>query len=1076
MKKLLNGGWEFALGTPEHFSAVRLPHDWLIASEANSTRMCEALRRGVEAQAETLMISNPSNLYAPGIGWYRRTLDSSMFLHGQRVFLRFDGVMGESTLFVNGKEIGCWKYGYTAFEFDITDSLNFSGNTILLKVEYNSPCSRWYTGAGIYRDVCLIVKNPCHFVSDGIYVTTFLTEGQWTFDVTADVVTDSRPYEITHDLLDGGNRIEEWDIDHPRLYTLRSTLRVAGEIMDSVDTRIGFRTIECTPDRGFFLNGRHLKLRGVCLHHDLGLLGAAVHTDAIRRQLAIFKAMGANAIRTAHNPPASIFMSIADEMGFLVLSEISDVWHHAKTPYDYARHFDEWIEKDVASWIRRDRNHPSVIMWSLGNEIPDTHKDPENATQTLRRLMSLVEQHDPRRHARVTLCSNYMPWANTQECADIIKLIGYNYAEYLYAAHHALHPDWIIYGSETCSTVQSRGIYHFPLEASVMADDDLQCSALGNSRTSWGAENVESCIKADDEALFSLGQFVWAGQDYLGEPTPYHTKNSYLGHVDTAGFPKDSYFIFQAAWTDWREAPMIHLWPYWDFSPGQMVDVRVCSNAPTVELFLDGTSLGKRNLSPDMTVTDITTTWKISYRPGTLKAVAYGSSGEIIAEKTRSSFEDAHIIKLNSLQITELSFITITALDSRGNLVENANRRINVLVKDGELLGLDNGDSTDYEPYGSTSRRMFNGKLLAIVRGSNPRIEASFDDKDIPVRKIELVQDGWHVEAQTYPPDATHTDLHWRVTDEKGIDTPLVQFHVANDQRSVEVVPKGDGTVYIRCGTKNGKGHLDLYAQREMTITGKGKPFLDPYSYVSGGLYSTCNRTLTNGNERGIATARDGESHVVFADLDFGSYGSNEISLDLFPLDAEPFTFSLWDDMPGNGGMKICDLTYDKGSIWNTYQRTTYQLPRRLSGIVSFCLVFRQKVHIKGFVFTRLEKAFQRLNAGECDSISGDTYVVRNGCVQEIGNNVSLVFKDMDFGVDGAMQLELCWKSRIPHNSVRVTWEGKSRHATMVELSGSESYIQEIFPLGETIRGRKTIILEFLPGCIIDVAWLRFLP
>ena len=233
-------------------------------------------------------------------------------------------------------------------------------------------------------------------------------------------------------------------------------------------------------------------------------------------------------------------------------------------------------------------------MWSVGNEISDTHNDPKSGTETLLRLMKLVKKHDPKGHAPVTLCSNYMHWENAQKCADIVKLIGYNYAESLYDAHHASHPDWIIYGSETCATVQSRGVYHFPLSKSILADDDLQCSALGNSATSWGAKSVEACILADRKARYSLGQFILAGQDHLGEPTPYHTKNSYLGHIDTAGFPKDSYYIIQAAWTDYKKAPMIHIFPYWDFSPGQVIDVRVCSNAPRIELFFNNESLERQ--------------------------------------------------------------------------------------------------------------------------------------------------------------------------------------------------------------------------------------------------------------------------------------------------------------------------------------------------------------------------------------------------------------------------------------------------------------------------------------------------
>jgi beta-galactosidase len=360
-----------------------------------------------------------------------------------------------------------------------------------------------------------------------------------------------------------------WDIDSPNLYFLKSELSLNGEVIDAAETRFGFREIQFTQNDGFFLNGRRVKLCGVCQHHDTGALGAVADKDAIKRQLLLLREMGVNAIRTAHNPPAAVFMELADTMGFLVMSELTDMWQLPKTEYDYARFFDGWVEKDAASWIRRDRNCPSVIMWSVGNEIYDTHADFEAGAATLKKLMALVSEHDPDTHARVTLGSNYMPWENTQKCADIIKLIGYNYAEYLYGEHHSAHPDWLIYGSETGSTVQSRGVYHFPYSKPLLADDDMQCSALGNSSTSWGAKSVEAFLTDDRDAEFSLGQFVWTGTDYIGEPTPYQTKNSYFGHIDTAGFPKDSFYVIKSAWTDYKKAPFVHIFPYWDFSRGQ---------------------------------------------------------------------------------------------------------------------------------------------------------------------------------------------------------------------------------------------------------------------------------------------------------------------------------------------------------------------------------------------------------------------------------------------------------------------------------------------------------------------------
>ena len=1046
---LLNDGWQFAKEEPRDFVPVQLPHDWLI--------------------------SDTSNLYESGIGYYRRTLDSSFLKGGQQLFLRFDGVYMDTTVFVNGQAAGVWKNGCTAFTINITNLISHVKlNEILVQVDYKSPSARWYTGAGIYRDVFLIVKDVCYFVPDGMYVSTYQEDGAWQYDVQAEVVSDGRPYDLRHSLLDIHDGIIPWDITHPKLYTLRSELIVDGHVMDTEETQIGFRTISITSDKGFFLNGRHVKLKGVCLHSDLGALGGAVYKDAIRRQLAIMQSMGVNAVRTAHNPPAKAFMELTDEMGILVMSELSDTWRRPKNTYDYARYFDEWIEYDAASWIRRDRNHPSLILWSIGNEIQDTHIDAQDGANTMIRLMDLVREHDPRRNAELTFCSNYMPWENTQKCADIIKVAGYNYGEKYYAAHHAAHPDWIIYGGETCSTVQSRGIYHFPLSKSVLADDDLQCSALGNSTTSWGAKNVESCILGDLQTPYSMGQFIWAGQDYIGEPTPYHTKNAYLGHVDTAGFPKDSYYLFKAGWTDFAKEPTIHLYPYWDFSPGQSIDVRVCSNAPYVELFQDDKSMGRRKLDGQLVAN-----WQLCYHPGVIKAVAYDNAGTVVATAQRHSFSDAVALNVHDDIWGQLHFYTITALDKQGNIVENANRRVFISVSDGTLLGMDNGDATDYDQYQSDNRRMFSGKLLAIVKANpnkTPILSAKFCEKDIPIRKVEMASNGYNVTAKLFPENASYKDLLWRVTDIGGIDSPLAILKVSADGQSATLLPRGDGVAYMRCSPKNGRNHAAFISTIQFTLSGHGKPFLDPYNFVSGGLYTKSNVELTNGNDRGVATLRDGESHVGFENLDFGTYGSDEITLPLFPLEKSAFTFGVWEGMPGEDGRKICDLHYDWGSIWNTYQQVTWKLPQRLKGVTTLCLVFNRKVHIKGFRFTRLEKAFQRLSACESDAKYGDSYTVMDEAIVNIGNNVTLTYKDMDFGFHGTSHVALCWRSTLARNAIQFVFSGEDGESRlMVDVGQALEYENQTFALGSTITGRQTVSLVFLPGCQLDLHWLQFL-
>jgi beta-galactosidase len=393
---------------------------------------------------------------------------------------------------------------------------------------------------------------------------------------------------------------------------------------------------------------------------------------------------------------------------------------------------------------------------------------------------------------------------------------------------------------------------------------------------------------------------------------------------------------------------------------------------------------------------------------------------------------------------------------------------------------MDNGDSSDYDQYQTNSRRMFAGKLLAIVKpdaGKKARVSARLDDEDIPIRKIELDINNYEIKATVFPPNATYSDLTWRLTDEAGIDSPLGSLTVSADGKSASLAPRGDGEVYIRCCAKNGKDHIALISLRALVIEGMGKPFLDPYSFVSAGLCNYSNVELTNGNERGMATLRGTESHMGFKDVDFGDYGSDEITLPLFPLEGNPFEFEIWEGMPNEGGEKLCAVIYDKGSIWNIYQDVTYKLPRRLKGVTALCLVFRQKVHVKGFIFTAYRKAFQKLTAPEADSITGDSFEVKTETVEKIGNNVSLIFGGMDFGEKGTARIALGWKSKLAKNSIQIIFTDESDTIRkMIIVDGSTSWTEGIFPLGETITGKKTVTLSFLPGCNIDLAWIRFMP
>ncbi|OKP70036.1 glycoside hydrolase [Paenibacillus sp. P3E] len=1156
IKRKLNGGWHFTkqpLGSElanvladADWMPVTLPHDWLIY--------------------------NTHALYEDGEGWYRTTLSLAEVPAHQLWSLRFEGVYMNSTLYVNGHVAGKWKYGYSTFEFDITPYLSGGDNTIVMRVIHESPNSRWYSGAGIYRSVWLKITPKTHIAPDGIYIAARRTDsGSWTVDVDCELQVEegrgTTGLKLRHTVMDACGTVirqEEsavpaqerdqkvhalsrltieqpllWDIGSPHLYTLRTELLDQDGIMEVEEQAFGFRTVELDSQKGFFLNGRYVKIYGVCQHHDLGCLGAAVNKTALRRQFVLLQEMGVNAIRTAHNMPAVELMELADEMGVLIVSEAFDMWERSKTPYDYARFFPEWWKKDIASWVRRDRNHPSLIMWSIGNEIYDTHADDRGQELTWM-LQDEVLAHDPRGNAFVTIGSNYMPWDNAQKCADIVKVAGYNYGEKYYDQQHKEHPDWFIYGSETCSTVQSRGVYHFPLAQPVLADDDLQCSSLGNSSTSWGAKSTEACITSDRDAAYSLGQFLWTGFDYIGEPTPYFTKNSYFGQLDTAGFPKDSYYIYKAEWTDYRTDPMIHIFPYWDFSEGQLIDVRVCSNAPRIELFFNDVSRGTYDID-HVHGHKLLGEWRLPYSEGVLRAVAYDEQGNVIASEQISSFGDAASLVLTpdkhelSADGQDLIFVTITASDMQGLQVENANNRVHLSLEGpGRLIGLDNGDSTDYDPYKGTNRRMFSGKLLAVIAGTlepgtitlratSPEIapaelilhsgapargtsgdgelflyadcplegkgeSAEVESKkaaEIPVRKLEIIcpegntltpeHSALPVRVKLHPENATFQEVEWRITNAAGIDANIASIEVKGHEAVITGL--GDGEVYIRCGTTNGADGIRLYSLVEFKLEGLGQACLDPYEFVSSGYHSIASTNLTNGNELGVATAREGESRICFERIDFGDYGADEIILPIFSLDGGEYPIEIWEGLPGEpGANRLSTVIYQKPSRWNVYQEETYKLPKRLTGITSLSFVLRQKIHLKGFQFVQKRKAYEHLSALENSRIYGDTFTVTESAIEAIGNNVSLIYEGMDFGVKGSSRIVICGRSPLENSTLHLLFSGPGGDSKqLVEFAGSSSYTEREFVL-EPVSGPRTVTLLFLPGSQFDLKWFRFLP
>jgi len=1044
---LFNDNWEFTkqcigcdienvLNDNNAWKKIDIPHDW--------------------------MIYDTDFFHESSEGWYKKHF--AVILEAgntNRYLLLFEGVYMDSTVYVNGSKVGEWKYGYSTFEFDITDALKDGENELLMRVVLQIPNSRWYSGAGIYRKVWLSTVPKVHLASDGVYISTQRSDKGWNVRVESDIayggsqaisdetqktlswLESNNRYTIRHTILDSNDSVitsEEgstkaqtlsvmspclWDIDEPKLYQLKTEILLDGDRIDEQINRFGFRTIRYDVDSGFYLNERHVKLRGVCQHHDLGSLGAAINRTALKRQLSILKEMGVNAIRTSHNMCAVELLELADEMGFLINAESFDMWEKQKNAYDYARFFKDWVERDVASWIRRDRNHPSINMWCIGNEIYDTHADEHGQELTLM-LMDLVYKHDAYGNAPVTIGSNYLPWENAQQCADIVKLVGYNYAEKYYKPHHEQHKDWMIYGSETGSVVQSRGIYHFPLSADILCDDDEQCSSLGNSITSWGARSIEKCIIDDRDAKFNAGMFIWSGFDYIGEPTPYHTKSCYFGQIDTAGFKKDSFYLYQTEWTDYRTSPMVHIFPYWDFNEGQIIDVRICSNAPKVELFFNNCSQGTFEIN-HVSGQKLTGDWQIPYLHGELRAVAYDENNKMIAEDIQRSFSDATqiILKPDKLEMMadaqDLIFVEIAMEDQTGNPVYNANNRIEVKVSGaGRLIGLDNGDSTDYESYKGTSRRLFSGKLLAIIAAklvsgevllevssvglSTVRLTLvamecvtpigisaleenadSFSLVEVPIRKLEIIspkgthlQAGLHeaqVEVKVYPENATYDDISWRVTTASGVDSNIVKI-VPNGKKAV-VQALGDGVFYVRATANNGNKKICLISVLDFQVTGLGTAFFNPYEFISGSLYAKSFGEIGSGNDRGFATSRDGESGVIFEKLDFGTFGSKEITIPIFELGSKPTQIEIWEGNPRvEGSELLADVIYHRPTIWNTYQEETYQLKKRLTGITSIAFLLKNKVHIKGFSFARPKKAYEQLSVLSNNQLYGDSYSI----------------------------------------------------------------------------------------------------
>ncbi|MCQ2523654.1 MAG: DUF4982 domain-containing protein [Lachnospiraceae bacterium] len=1133
MKMLYNDNWKFAefeLGTSmeemeksDRFMPVDIPHDW--------------------------MIYHVNDLYKNSIGFYKKT--SMIFPEeGKTYILRFEGVYMNCKIYINGEEAFEWKYGYSTFDVDGTKYLQKGLNTIYVVCTYQAPNSRWYSGAGIYRNVYVIEKEDSYICQDGVYLSTENIAGN-DFKVFIDTEVISKSFndgELKHIIRDKeGNVVSivekyvplctekyvskldvdilnarRWDINDPYLYSVESLLSVDGKVVDSVINPLGFRTVRFDNNKGFFLNERNLKINGACQHHDLGALGAAMNKSALRRQFEMLKEMGVNSIRTSHNMPAKEVMELADEMGLLICSEAFDMWEKPKTGFDYGNFFTTWWKKDITSWVRRDRNHPSLIIWSIGNEIYDTHAG--NGYKWTILLRDATRELDYRHNAYIGIGSNYIAWEGAQKCAQELELSGYNYGEKLYDEHHnEKFPNWCIFGSETASTVQSRGIYHFPYEKRLLTYEDGQCSSLGNCSTNWGAVNTDAVISEHRDRDFVAGQYIWTGWDYIGEPTPYFSKNSFFGQIDTAGFKKDTFFCYQAEWTDVKKSPMVHLYPYWDYNLGQIIDVCAVSNADDIELFVNGESRGKQHIDHKNGKV-LHAHWKVSYVPGEIKAVAYDQDGNVVATDVKRSFGDPEsiVLKVSKESISadgcDLSFVEISTVDTNGNPVENARNRIEVTVEgNGRLIGLDNGDSTDYEEYKTSNRKLFSGKLLAIVasngnagtitvkasseglKGGECKIEAvassivpgsSYNEyiekkefsRDIPVRKIELMYDGnktlgkdlkeVFVDYKVYPSNATYDDISIKALTYDGIEANFVKVETRENKAVIKAL--GDGAFKLTAFANNGKDHAEVISELEFEVTGLGKALLNPYEHVAGIEFSSCSHETKLSFEGGVFVDTQEGSWVSFDNVDFGDFGSNEISLPIFSFEDE-IPLEIWEGSYGSGKL-LGKYTYQAKSIYNTYQTNTFILNSRIKGVktVTIYLEAVNRFSLKGFSFKKPDKTYEVLSSVENSRITGDSFKIEEDVITSIGNNVTIEYEDMDFSKEGLSSVTICGRSNNEKTSIHLLFtQDTDTLRQMVEVSYSEDYEENTFALDSVGTVGKVSVL-FLPGSDFDLKWIKF--
>ncbi len=778
----LKNGWKFHKGDSEgafrkdyddsNWESVTVPHDWAIYGpfDEDIDKQTVAISQNNET-IPTERTGRTGALPFIGEGWYRNQFTLPQFGNDKKVLILFEGAMSEPQMFINGAKVGEWKYGYSYFFFDITDRVAVGRkNTLAVHLRNLGLSSRWYPGAGLYRKVRMVIKNKESIDQWGTFITTPLVTPE-VAKVNIKTKVSGQPLTMVTYILNAegdtiasgktqnliGNEFEQniavlrphlWSPETPYLYTAVSRLYRDDELSDEVATRFGIREIRYEPHVGFSLNGQVRKFKGVCLHHDLGPIGTAVNKSALRRQLRILKEMGCDAIRSSHNMPSMEQLELCDEMGFMFMAESFDEWVVPKVKNGYHRFFDDYAERDVVNLVRATRNHPCIVMWSAGNEVPD--QQGAAGAKRAKWLQDIFHREDPTRP--VTVGMDRVEEVLRSGFGALLDVPGLNYRLELYQEAYDLLPQCFILGSETASTVSSRGIYKFPVvKADMKTYDDHQCSSYDLEYCSWSNLPDDDFVWQDDKP-WVIGEFVWTGFDYLGEPTPYDelwpARSSYFGICDLAGLPKDRYYLYRSRWNTTHET--LHILPHWNWEgrEGETTPVFVYTSYESAELFVNGKSMGIRRKNAGTSLSRYRLMWMdVKYEPGTLKVVAFDENGKPAMEKEIRTAGKPDKIVLDPDRTTlhasgdDLAFVTVSVVDKNGIACPAATNRLNFKVRGkGTYRAACNGDATSLEPFQLPSRKLFSGKLVVLVQTTTEPgdIELSVAGKGLKTGKVIL--------------------------------------------------------------------------------------------------------------------------------------------------------------------------------------------------------------------------------------------------------------------------------------------------------------------------------------------------